>query len=75
VTRRLVGAWRTRNGKRSVVCAAHNVGAGTHTISAFNVSPSGELRLIGVSPFADEQTAPCSVAITHDGRFLFTVNT
>ena len=27
------------------------------------------------SPFADHQTAPCWVEITHDGQFLFTVNT
>jgi 6-phosphogluconolactonase len=26
-------------------------------------------------PFPDRQTAPCWVEITHDGRFLFTVNT
>ena len=30
---------------------------------------------IGSSPFADNQTAPCWVEITHDGQFLFTVNT
>ena len=30
---------------------------------------------IGTSPFPDKQTAPCWVEITHDGRFLFTVNT
>ena len=27
------------------------------------------------SPFADLQTAPCWVEISHNGRFLFTVNT
>ena len=26
-------------------------------------------------PFADDQTAPCWIEITHDGQFLFTVNT
>ena len=37
--------------------------------------PSGTLLSIGGSPFADDQMAPCWVEISHDGRFLFTVNT
>jgi 6-phosphogluconolactonase len=57
------------------VSNAHNVGAGTGTVSAFNVAWDGALSSIGVSPFADDQTAPCWVEITHDGQFLFTVNT
>jgi 6-phosphogluconolactonase len=32
------------------------------------------LRAIG-SPFPDLQTAPCWVEISHDGQFLFAVNT
>ena len=35
----------------------------------------GQLASIGASPFADLQTAPCWVEISHDGQFLFTVNT
>jgi 6-phosphogluconolactonase len=57
------------------VSNAHNVGAGTGTVSAFFDSPRGVLASIGHSPFADQQTAPCWVQISHDGRFLFTVNT
>jgi 6-phosphogluconolactonase (cycloisomerase 2 family) len=57
------------------VSNAHNVGAGTGTVSAFTDSPNGTLTSIGASPFADNQTAPCWVEITHDGQFLFTVNT
>ena len=30
---------------------------------------------IGASPFANNQTAPCWVEISHDGGFLFAVNT
>jgi 6-phosphogluconolactonase (cycloisomerase 2 family) len=45
------------------------------TVSAFSVAADGALSSIGVSPFADLQTAPCWVEITHDGQFLFTVNT
>jgi 6-phosphogluconolactonase len=57
------------------VSNAHNVGAGTGTVSAFNVAWDGALSPIGGSPFADGQTAPCWVEISHDGQFLFTVNT
>ena len=45
------------------------------TVSAFNVAWDGALSPIGASPFADGQTAPCWVEISHDGQFLFTVNT
>jgi 6-phosphogluconolactonase len=57
------------------VSNAHNVGAGTGTISAFNDGAHGTLTPIGSSPFGDLQTAPCWVEISPDGRFLFTVNT
>lgn len=56
------------------VSNAHG-GAGNGTVSAFRVSFDGTLSSIGASPFADQQTAPCWIEITHDGRFLFTVNT
>jgi 6-phosphogluconolactonase (cycloisomerase 2 family) len=57
------------------VSNAHNVGAGSGTVSAFSDSAGGTLSPIGSSPFADLQTAPCWVEISHNGRFLFTVNT
>jgi 6-phosphogluconolactonase len=57
------------------VSNAHNVGAGTGTISAFKDATDGTLTSIGSSPFADLQTAPCWVEISHDGQTLFTVNT
>src|SRR5580704_6139504 len=63
------------NPQQLFVSNAHNVGAGTGTISAFNVAGNGSLTSIGASPFADGQTAPCWIEITHDGQFLFTVNT
>jgi hypothetical protein len=56
------------------VSNAH-AGAGNGTVSAFNIASDGALSPIAGSPFADEQTAPCWVEITHDGEFLFTVNT
>ena len=56
------------------VSNAHD-GAGNGSVSAFSVNPNAKLKSIGGSPFADEQTAPCWVEISHDGRYLFTVNT
>jgi hypothetical protein len=56
------------------VSNAHG-GTDNGTVSAFSVSANGTLTAIGSSPFPDRQTAPCWVEITHDGRFLFTVNT
>jgi 6-phosphogluconolactonase len=62
------------NPEQVFISNAH-AGAGNGTVSAFDVSRSGGLTPIGSSPFADFQTAPCWVEISHDGRFLFTVNT
>jgi 6-phosphogluconolactonase (cycloisomerase 2 family) len=56
------------------VSNAHG-GANAGTVSAFNVDRDGTLSSIGNSPFADQQTAPCWVEISHDGEYLFTVNT
>jgi 6-phosphogluconolactonase (cycloisomerase 2 family) len=67
--------FRPTDPQQLFVSNAHNVGAGTGTISAFSVAPNGSLTSIGSSPFADNQTAPCWIEITHDGQFLFTVNT
>jgi len=57
------------------VSNAHNVGPGTGTISAFSDASDGTLTSIGSSPYADLETAPCWVEISHDGQVLFTVNT
>jgi len=56
------------------VSNAHG-GAGAGTVSAFSDASDGTLTSIGSSPFPDFQTAPCWVEISHDGQFLFTVNT
>jgi len=66
--------FRPTNPDQLFVSNAHN-GAGAGTISAFSDSANGSLSPIGSSPFVDLQTAPCWVEITHDGQFLFTVNT
>jgi 6-phosphogluconolactonase len=67
--------FRPTNPSQLYVSNAHNVGAGSGTVSAFTDSANGTLSSIGSSPFADNQTAPCWVEISRDGRFLFTVNT
>jgi 6-phosphogluconolactonase (cycloisomerase 2 family) len=56
------------------VTNAHN-GTGLGTVSAFRDNYLGQLHPIGSSPYPDGQTAPCWVEITHDGRYLFAVNT
>ena len=67
--------FRPTNPDQLFVSNAHNVGAGSGTVSAFSDAADGTLSPIGASPFDDLQTAACWVEITHDGRFLFTVNT
>jgi 6-phosphogluconolactonase len=66
--------FRPTNPDQLFVSNAHNA-AGDGTVSAFRVAGDGTLLSIGASPFMDEQTAPCWVEISHDGEFLFTVNT
>jgi hypothetical protein len=66
--------FRPTNPDQLFVSNAHD-GAGAGTVSAFSDSSDGTLSPIGSSPFADNQTAPCWVEITHDGQFLFSVNT
>ena len=66
--------FRPTNPAQLFVSNAHG-GTGNGTVSAFRVEWNGTLSSIGSSPFADQQTAPCWVEISHDGQFLFTVNT
>jgi 6-phosphogluconolactonase len=67
-------AFRPTNPDQLFVSNPHN-GTGLGTVSAFNDSWNGTLNSIGTSPFADDQTAPCWVAITPNGQELFAVNT
>src|SRR5437588_6014349 len=66
--------FRPTNPSQLFVSNAHG-GAGAGTISAFSVASDAALSSIGESPFADHETAPCWVEISHDGSYLFTVNT
>jgi 6-phosphogluconolactonase len=66
--------FRPTNPYQLFVSNAHG-GAGNGTVSAFSVGGGGALNSIGHSPFADDQTAPCWVEISHDGNYLYAVNT
>ncbi|HEY2319306.1 MAG TPA: beta-propeller fold lactonase family protein [Solirubrobacteraceae bacterium] len=59
---------------RVFVSNAHG-GPNAGTVSAFTDGPGGVLASIGASPFPNNQTAPCWVEISRDGRHLFAVNT
>ena len=66
--------FRPTNPFQLFVSNAH-AGTGNGTVSAFNDGLFGGLTSIGASPFADQQTAPCWVTISADGRYLFADNT
>jgi 6-phosphogluconolactonase len=56
------------------VSNAHG-GTNAGSVSAFSVGGNGRLNSLGASPYANGETAPCWVEISHDGRYLFAVNT
>ena len=56
------------------VSNAHD-GPGAGSVSAYQVAGNGTLSAISGSPFADNQTAPCWIAISPNGRALFAINT
>ena len=62
------------NPNQLFVSNPHN-GTGLGTVSAFNDSWNGTLSSIGASPYADNQTAPCWLVISHDGQRLYALNT
>jgi len=66
--------FRPTNPDQLFVDNAHN-GTGLGTVSAFNDLADGTLSAIGASPFADFETAPCWQVISHDGRYLYALDT
>lgn len=56
------------------VSNAHD-GPGNGSVSVYSAAADGGLTAIAASPFADNQTAPCWVAVTPDGSTLFAINT
>ena len=67
-------AFRPTNPNQLFVSNAHD-GTGLGSVSVYRVGRDAALTAINGSPFADNQTAPCWVAITPDGKFLFAINT
>ena len=67
-------AFRPTNPRQLFVSNAHD-GAGLGSVSVYHVARDATLTAINGSPFADNQTAPCWVAITPDGKYLFAVKT
>jgi DNA-binding beta-propeller fold protein YncE len=66
--------FRPTNPNQLFVSNAHD-GGGNGTVSVYDVAADGTLTAIAGSPFADFQTAPCWVAISHDGAYLYAINT
>lgn len=66
--------FRPTNPSQLYVSNAH-AGAGLGSVSAFHVNQRGVLSSIGDSPVPNGQTAPCWVEISHDGKWLYSVNT
>jgi 6-phosphogluconolactonase (cycloisomerase 2 family) len=67
-------AIRPTNPNQLFVSNAHD-GANAGSVSVYRIAADSSLHAITGSPFADNQTAPCWVAITADGATLFAVNT
>ena len=67
-------AFSPTNDNQLFVSNAHD-GANAGSVSVYLVAADGSLTAITGSPFADNQTAPCWVAISPDGNALFAVNT
>ncbi len=66
--------FRPTNADQLFVTNAHN-GEGLGTVSAFEDNKFGELTSITGPPVPNQQTAPCWLAISPDGQYLFTANT
>lgn len=66
--------FRPTNPTQLFVSNAHNGGNNLGTVSTFIVPSTGVLTSAG-GPYPDFQNAPCWVEVSHDGRYLFAVNT
>jgi 6-phosphogluconolactonase (cycloisomerase 2 family) len=70
--------FRPTNAHQLFVSNAHDASGGgaPGTVSAFDVAPNGSVFSLPGSPFsAGGQIATCWVDISHDGQYLFGVNT
>lgn len=69
--------FRPTNPAQLFVSNAHTAtdGPAPGSVSAYTDAADGTLTPIGASPFANSGTASCWVEISHDGQYLFTVDT
>jgi 6-phosphogluconolactonase (cycloisomerase 2 family) len=67
-------SFRPTNPAQVFVSNAH-AGPNAGSVSAYTVARNATLTPVAGSPFPDQQTAPCWLAISADGRYLFAVNT
>lgn len=67
-------SFRPTNSAQVFVSNAH-AGPNAGSVSAYTVARNATLTPVSGSPFPDQQTAPCWLAISSDGRYLFAVNT
>jgi 6-phosphogluconolactonase len=65
------------NSAQLFVSNAHTAanGPAPGSVSAYTDAADGTLTPIGASPFANAGIASCWVEISHDGRYLFAINT
>jgi 6-phosphogluconolactonase len=70
-----IGSEFRPNHPRQLYVSNAHAGTNNGTVSAFQLNRRGVLEPIGASPVPDGQTAPCWVEISHDGKYLFAVNT
>jgi len=50
-------------------------GPASGSVSAYTDAADGTLTPIGASPFANAGTASCWIEVSHDGQYLYTVDT
>jgi 6-phosphogluconolactonase (cycloisomerase 2 family) len=67
-------AFRPTNSSQLFVTNAHN-GANMGDVSAFNVANDGTLSPVMGSPFDNMQSGTCWIEVSHDGNYVFAVNT
>jgi 6-phosphogluconolactonase len=66
--------FRPTDSSQLFVSIAHD-GPTKGSVSAYNVASNGAFTPVTGSPVANQQTGTCWVEISHDGRYLFAVNT
>jgi hypothetical protein len=69
--------FNSTNSAQLFVSNAHTAanGPAPGSVSAYTDAADGTLTPIGASPFANAGIASCWVEISHDGRYLFAINT